>query len=784
MTIRNITIFAGMVSVLSAPLNAEVESAGGKSPSSSSNFIEEVLVTARRKEENAQTVPVSVNAFSGEAIKDSGIEDTTQLQFFVPGVVFSGAGSNSNTTFSIRGQGKDVIGPGLPSVVNYINEVPMPSWGSVLPTYDIQSIQVLKGPQGTLFGRNTTGGAVLVYSAPATYEREGHISSTLGEDNWHAVQGAVNIPLLDNKLALRLAANFQRRDGYTEVVGQNNDTDEIHSNAYRATLLWESSEALSNVTVADFYESKTSYGGVQIIALGNFRPWTGSPLEPAFDCGVSVECDVDLQFERQKQAGVRKTYSSLNGSYNNSRYWGVANTTVWQLDNVDIKNIFGYRRTDVSQSGEVDGTSLVIADQYFGYRNDEQFSNELQFSGLAFNDRLNWIAGGFLLYDRPTGATSLGLDILRPSSVPVEAYTQSPDTASKASNTLYVDKSKALFANASYDIDSDSAILSRMTLNAGYRYTWDSEGVCAARPQPLTAQPVTSLSDCEAMPDSFSGTEDFSAGTYTIGLDYQISDAAFVYITNRRGYRAGGINTPELSPQLSAYQSYDPQKVTDIELGAKLDWALSNWFGRFNISVFNGEFTDLQRQIRGITPGFADVSAENTPSNTALTVNGGEAEVRGVEIDGIIAADFGLSISYSAAYLDPKYTSQDVPEIFSSISGDLNQFSNSPEFSYSVGVSYDLPYRGELGKFALDLHYAYVDTYYVGSAEVQNHEVVDAGLHWREIAGHPFSASLFVNNVLDEEYVQNISSSSDGLGVLSGTYAPPRLIGVRLSYDF
>jgi iron complex outermembrane recepter protein len=746
-------------------------------------ILEEVIVTARRKEENAQTVPVSIAVFSGQQIRDSGIQDTTQLQNYVPGVVFSGAGASTNTTFSIRGQGKDVIGPGLPSVVSYFNEVPMPSWGSILPTFDIQSIQVLKGPQGTLFGRNTTGGAVLVYSVPASYEFEGNVEMTAGNEDWYGIRGAVNFPLIDNKLALRVAADITRRDGYTKVVNRGTDEDDVHSDAFRASLLWDVNDNLQNSTVFDYQESKTNYPGVQIIGVTSNPPWAGTQIEPFFGCGVSVDCDVNLQFERQKEIGVRKTYSSV-GSNIDAQYWGVSNTTIWQVGNIEIKNIFGYRLTDVDQVGEVDGTSLAVADQYSGTRNDEQFSDELQLSGLALNDRISWLVGGFWLDDSPSGSTSLALDLFRPAFLPLEVYTLIPGSPSTLSNTLYTDESYAVFGNVSYEFDSKSAILNKMTVNVGLRYTWDKQGVCSTVPQPITNKPVDSHSECKRTPGSFDESEEFSDGTYTLGLDYQVNDSLFLYVTNRSGYRAGGINTPELSLQLSPYQSYDPQKVNDIEIGAKSEWSFDNWYGRFNISFFEGEFTDLQRQITGITPGFADVTAENAPSNTALTINGGEAEIRGVEIEGVISSESGISISYAATYLDPKYTDQQVPPIFDSIAGDLDRFSNSPELSYSAGIAYDLPYYGELGRFAFNAHYSYTDTYYVDAAEVPDHEIVDISFHWAEILGRQFTATIFVNNAFDEDYIQNISSSSTGLGVLSGNYGPPRLYGLRVNYDF
>lgn len=173
----------------------------------------DIVVTARRRSESAQTVPVSITAVGGEVIQRLGLQTTGDLQRLVPGVILNGAGSMSNSTYTIRGQGKAVTGPGLPSVITYLNEVPLPPIGSFTPTFDLDNVQVLKGPQGTLFGRNTTGGAVLVYTRAPSYDVNGYVQADIGNFNKHSFQGAVNIPIVSDVLAVRLAANIERNKG-------------------------------------------------------------------------------------------------------------------------------------------------------------------------------------------------------------------------------------------------------------------------------------------------------------------------------------------------------------------------------------------------------------------------------------------------------------------------------------------------------------------------------------------------------------------------------------------
>ena len=161
-----------------APAIANTGEADQPQVSNSGLVSEDIVVTARRKEESIQSVPVAVQAFSADTLIKQNIHDTKDLQRLVPGVVFNGSGSDLNTTFTIRGQGRAIIGTISPSVQSYVNEVALPNWGAVIPTYDVANVQILKGPQGTLFGRNTTGGAVLVYSQAPKHDFGGYGSAT------------------------------------------------------------------------------------------------------------------------------------------------------------------------------------------------------------------------------------------------------------------------------------------------------------------------------------------------------------------------------------------------------------------------------------------------------------------------------------------------------------------------------------------------------------------------------------------------------------------------------
>lgn len=803
-----VALSSSVVQAQSAPPSASVANRSADDDL----ILHEIVVTARRREEDAQTVPISLTAFSASTLSNQGIRSTTDLQRLVPGVIFKGSASDLNPTYTIRGQGKAIIGPGLPSVINYINEVPMPSWGSTLPTYDVNNVQVLKGPQGTLFGRNTTGGAVLVYSTAPTFDGvNGYIEGELGDYRDQAVQGAINIPLIKDILAIRLAGDIESRKGYTRDITTGQDINQKHSNAFRVSVLFTPVDWLSNTLVYDHFYSAVNGSGAT--ALEPLQP----PVNPALAAVVAAV----------HTNGANTIASNVPGLFR-AQLWGVSNTTKADLGPVTVKNIFGYRSTDVYTAGDATGigaapiplsipqlglapnTPGIIVDPISG-RQDRQITDEFQIAGSAFDNSLNWLAGAFYLDDAPTGPDYTVEDLYRPTS-------PSPTTqfivnnflggiwpiGSQADN-LYSDQSRALFGNISYDLSKLGSWVNGVTLNAGYRHTWDTETLCGnSRPSILlatgqsTVAPYGSMAECRAdaggyvnspanpYGPSFSDTARFHASTYTFGIDYKLNDDVFLYFTTRRGYRAGGLNSPALAPILASYQSYAPQTVTDYEIGAHTQWSAGGWKGRVNAAAFTGNYDQLQLQATGIFAGtLPGVTAANAPSSSALTLNAGGARVSGLELDGIIAPFSDLTIGYAASYLNPAYTNLNIPGFLAPFFNS-GPFTGSPRWSYSADVRYRLPTptAGTIGSFYINADYYHVAQEYQGYALLPAYGLANFSVQWTNIGQTHLDLTVFVNNAFNSLYVQNVFVNNNSLGVFSGNYAPPRMAGVRLRYTF
>jgi iron complex outermembrane receptor protein len=807
------SILLGSASIMAAGAAHAQSAPQADAAASAGSGYGDIVVTARRREESIQRVPVAVTAVTSEQIAERGIQTTEDLQKLVPGVIFSGAGGSESPTFFIRGQGRDVIGAALPSVITYFNEVPLNARGSTIPTFDVANVQVLKGPQGTLFGRNTTGGAVLYYSQKPTYDFGGYAQATLGDYSWHALEGAVNVPLIADKLAVRVAGQYTSRAGYTKDMTGNRDPDNLNNHAFRVSVLAEPVEGLKNTTVFDYYWSRTNSTAVQALGFspvitnnfGNYSNFIGylahvalAPvLNPAqqqalvdgFACTTSIDCNVDQQVARQLAAGPRKTWSNPNYQPENySRVWGITNTTEFDLGGVSVKNIFGYRQSSTRLNSNSDGlpVSMLVGDTH---DSTKQVSDELQISGKALGDKLNYILGAFYLKVSPNGEQVLPLQFLNPASISPDAW-----PISSSGNALLTDESKALFANVGYEI------VPGLRFNAGFRHTWDKESICGYTDIFSEAGRAKSLADCKAtVADIMAGgggatgaaaagidkSAKFEANTWSVGLDYQATPDLFVYGVARRGYRAGNFNTPSLGGILTPYQTYTPQFVTDFEIGVKADWRMGGVRGRTNVAAFHSNFTKLQRQISAIPANFdGDNNPANDPTGTSVVVNGGKSRVQGIEVSGYISPVPSLTFDYGVSYIDAKFTELSAPPIFVGLAGGDAKFNSTPKWSYSVQGRYQLPVKLAGGDVVLRGSYYWVDDYIVGALNFPSHHTIDAAIDINHIADSGLNLSFFVNNLTNEAYLLHSVLSGNSPGVFSADYAAPRMYGVRARYNF
>ncbi|EQA96605.1 hypothetical protein V475_12020 [Sphingobium baderi LL03] len=758
----------------------------------------EIVITARRREESLSRVPISVSAFSQDTLANKSISSIDQIAQATPGLTFGRSGGSANPQIVIRGQSRSNIGDAAQPVLTYFADVPLPYFSSILPTYDLGSVQVLKGPQGTLFGRNSTSGAVPVYPAEPTYQFEGYMMAGYGNLDRREAEGAVNIPIVADKLAVRIAGQRIKRDGYTHVVNTGQRRDDLNDSAFRVSVLLEPVDTVKNVFVYDYVKWNRA-GDAAIINQvypGNI-PERFAPLNGFYDCNTSIACDIDLQFERQQAAGVRKTWSDVITTLK-TRAIGISNTTTIDLGSITLKNIFGYRSASNVNVNDTDGTSLslIIPDQAQRYK---QYTDELQLQGSFLDDKLDTIVGAFYLKSQPNGRVGLTLSTFSPPSRPAMIIAYRTQT------------SKALFGAATYDF---SDLLEGLKVDAGLRHTWDETEACGAgysATYPFVPQttPIATLSECvngatytiNGAPVDIQGTQTndkSKALTWNFGVNYQAMPNLFLYATVRRGYRAGGVNTPLFNASapnsLAPYQTYAPEKVTDVELGAKASWRAGDVRGTVNFDVYRGVYKGSQRGINGLNGFDGDGDSTNDPSAGTIIVNAGNARVQGFDFEGTISPFHGLTFGAFLSYTDAVYTSSGIPAIFNGTGAfpadpDDTAFPYAPKWTMGGNVAYETEI-GNLGSLALNADVYRASRTYFGTYKSDKglsqpaYTLVNARIDLKDIGGSPVSLGVYARNLFDKVYASGGSNTARSAGFSSLFYAEPRTYGVQAKITF
>ncbi|MFA5493722.1 MAG: TonB-dependent receptor [Porticoccaceae bacterium] len=755
--------------------------------------IEEVVVTARRQAERLQSVPVTISAFDSEALRRASIAQTSDLMMKVPGVFLLGSNNRENPVYAIRGQSKALSGTGAPAVVSYFAEVPSPTFGSSSTTYDMSSVQVLKGPQGTLFGRNTTGGAVLYYPTAPGYEVEGYVEGTFGRYDDRQLEGAITLPIRDDFAALRIAGQYNRRDGYTRNLSGTGDLDDIDSRSLRLSLLVEPSDSLRNDLIVDYYRSDDHGSAVVLDDI--------YPDESLLDM-LGLRAAAAEALAEQRRRGPRSVHTDIK-PVSKAMKFGITNRTEWLLGEAfSVVNIFGYRRADLEFTSNVDGVGLLystgtstipagtpfqIVNAAF-YSDVEQYSNELQIKGEF--GRLSWIAGAFYLESEPVGSTGIDTAV---------AVTPGSDDGSIGYN-FTEEKSQALFVNGMYDLDD---FVGGLKFNAGFRYTWDEiisctgSGATAAasvRPSRCTAEnPEILLASTNRVTSS--------APTWSVGADWQATEDVFTYLTTRRGYRAGGVNSPTFSPVLRSVQTYAPETVTDVELGVRTDWHLGQTRLRLNASAFIGYYDDIQINISGIQsmPGCVvgdlvygvmpytpdgDCNPNNDPNGGVLIENGGSARISGFDYDIQFYPTERLALSLGGSFLETATRSIDAPAILAPYMSQTDiTFILAAERSFIAGAAYRLPLVADQA-LTLSADYYWTSERPLMFGELESYELVNLRAVWSGLADQAMEISAFVSNLFDKNYSAMDSIDSPALGLFGTVHGAPRQYGVSVRYRF
>jgi iron complex outermembrane receptor protein len=718
--------------------------------------LDEVVVTARRRDESLEKVPIAVTAIGAEQLNERQVRSDSDLQMTVPGLTIRQTQGNNSLTYAIRGQSADTFSGSPSAVVAYLNEVPLTISGAST-FYDLESVQVLKGPQGTLFGRNTTGGAVLYTAAKPTNDTEAMLRVRAGNLDLREVEGMFNTPFPDDTASLRGAFNTIRRDGYIDNILTGEEMGEIGRDSGRLSLRITPNEQLENVTLYSYSRvDGTNTGATYVYSIYTEADEAryGRDLNTASGFLASY-------VEEQRRLGYYKTQHPYGSDHVGEDHVFINTTTYDVSDKLRVKNILGYTKAHTDSEQPALGapyptfvTRNVVTGKIGNELDVSSLTEEFQISGEAANDRLTYIAGIYL--------QDMRTDTLWPQSY--------FDGAQVATNNFRIDtETAALYAQATWSFTD------ALRATVGARYTREDITI-----KQLSQSDYYGLAGFDQSQD-----ETFEEPSWELGLEYDLTDSTLTYIKARGSFRSGGFNgsaQPLDADATGGGNKFDAETVKDVEAGLKYQGLVLSRPARFNIAVYKQWVEDVQRIEFPDPPG--DVQS------IAVTANIPEMEVEGVEIEASIAPADWLEFGVAGAYTDAEFT-DGTTTLFGTLYS-YGPVANTPETTWTVWAQVYFTNDPAIGEISLRAEaYGQDEMYFSNTYDsltpdtrLPSYELVNARLSWNNVMGSAFSGALFGKNLTDEEYFVGGMPLGASLGHNAAAVGEPRTYGVELTYQF
>ncbi len=762
------------VSLMAAPAfaqdDAEAEEAGG---------LNEIVVTAQKREEGLQDTPIAITAVSGEALQAQGAENISNLQAVTPNLVFDTtapvSGVSSGAIVFIRGVGQTdfqlTTDPGVGTYVDgvYISR----SVGGVLDVLDLERVEVLRGPQGTLFGRNTIGGAIsLVSKRPADAFGIKAEATVLSRDGFNGLV-TIDAPLSD-AVRSKFVASYRTQDGFVDGLLDGRQLGDTERYSLRGTIEAELGSNLTATFSADYTNIDEQNAASKLVGISVAAP--GSPTR------------TDFRFDRSSGSVVTETFNIPPGpptltflqnvgptgvfganfitpdldttlatgpNGTELEIYGGALTLALNLGFGELKSITAYRETTGSFARDADGSPLQVTETNNSDYRQEQFSQELQLTGEGFNDALQYVLGAYFFDES-------GQDVLTVTL---------PFLFGDVNNFAFVENSSiAAYAQGTY------AFNDALSFTGGIRYTRDEKSFTApAGGAGITNGPAGVFGPAGSFTPFFpSGTSevDFEDVSIKAVLDYKLADGSLLYASYSEGFKSGGFNTRYLVP-VPAAVSFDPEQLETYEIGAK--WEGLNRRLRLNAAAFYSDYDDIQLVL--------------FQNGAPLTVNAASADIFGVEFEATALPFDSLELGFTLGYTDAEYSS--VAPLDPLVSPELqvledNALPNTPEWSLSAYAAHtaEISSRAEV-RSRVDWNYTSRIENDAQNSRFLTQEGVSLingsiGLHDLDSG---LSVTAFVKNLTNRRYI--ISGDSNfGIGFHEANFNEPREWGVTLRFEY
>jgi len=723
-------------------------------------ILDELIVTAQKRHESVQDIPISVSAYSDEQLKSLGIYETGDLGQFVPGLeIGNSSGEGSQLIFFLRGAGLNDFNTNNSGPVGlYSDEVYVSSPAlSPFQLFDAERIEVLKGPQGTIYGRNTTGGAIKFITKKPTRETKIEGGWRIGNFGSSTVEGSVSGALTDT-VSARVAVTKDDSDGFGTNLVDGSDVNGIDTGAYRGLLLIEPNDDLS--ILLNVHGANVDSLGSSFNPLGTLDPDTG---EVCSDERIAANQCVDV-------LGYRSPDNELDGNYNEVdnirlRTTGAYAEINYEFNDLTFTSVTAFDELERFLPEESDGSPNGVFSINFGV-DSETFSQELRIAGST--SKVDWLAGAFYLEEDIEQNQTVDLfrtfrQFTGGQPDPSGSVTGAPILFARALNNQHLE-TFAVYGQGTYHLNE------KLALTFGGRYTDESRtfDATAQFEEPGVIIPAYDFSGLETSSDAFS---------YRAAVEYKVSSSSLIYGSVSRGFKSGGFNGGFLDLDLDLARRqldpYDPEFLTAYEIGAKSDFLDSRL--RVNAAVFFNDFRDLQV--------FSQINSGDLP--LLVLDNASDAESSGVEIDIAAILFEGLTLSMNAAFIDSElqnFVSEDTGANFSG-----NRIAQTPETSISAILAYE---RGlsSGGKLHAQASFAYKDDLFFTTENnplvgQDAYTITNARLGYI-LPSETWSFTAFINNVADERYKTNVSDIRDITASYVNTFGLPRTYGVEVSFNF
>lgn len=717
-------------------------------------MLEEIVVTAQKREQNMQDTPISMAAFSAEALKKQGIDDIEDAAQYIPNVMaVRSPGGNTGATIGIRGS--VTINPAItwePTVGMYVDGVFVAkNMGGLFDVAELERVEVLRGPQGTLYGKNTIGGAINLVSRKPGEEFGGTLRAKVGNYNYQEEHLSIDTGKFGDVASFNISVNKKDRDGfYKNTAG--NVGQRVQSAGYNGKVAKRFGDL--DTTAARFAALFDITDDLELFYTYDMSDKDNTPAFGQFDAKGS-------KLDKRRKSGA------LDGAiYDKAKNQGHAVHVTWNIaDDLTFKSISAYRDMQYKDLNDFDGldqstvpvvNGISSFNVYRGFSN-EQLSQEFQLIGTS--DIADYVVGLYYLNENSDAKNNF--DISNTAPVPV------------VKNKYGVDgESVALFGQA------DWKLTEALTLTTGLRFTRESKEVYMEHNDGVFSPSVPRIK----------AKDHWSSVTPMVALSYLWENGINTYVKVAQGWKSGGFNG-EAGPSFSGLtaeqvfrQSYDPEKVTSYEVGMKARW----WDNRIqtNIAYFYNDIKDMQ------------VSNLGNPAVYSSINNAGKAVMQGVEIDGAIQVIQGLSLTGSYSYLKTKYKKYDAGFYGHNLAGLPEAvFPYAPKQSASVGIDYKV--NVGVGDLTARMDYSVVGAHSIfdnpinaAVTRVKRFGLLNGRVALAEMNvgdKQTLEVGFWGKNLTNEEYRINGLPVVDGTNSVVGGanyYGDPRTFGADVTYKW